>query len=206
MQPEAHFHGVAVPPGEYPLAAHFGSPRVQTYAARFGMWLFLATEVLLFAGLFIAYATYRYIYPQTFALASRHLNLTLGTVNTLVLITSSLTVALAIHFVRTGFNRTALLCLLATIAFALTFLVIKYFEYSHKFEEGTLPGRFYTFEGLRTEGAPMFFAIYFLATGLHGLHVVIGMSVLIWVAFHVWRGGFFPPYYTPGGVGGVFLD
>src|ERR671930_372227 len=141
MQPEAHFHGVAVPPGEYPLAAHFGSPRVQTYAARFGMWLFLATEVLLFAGLFIAYSVYRYIYPQTFALAS---------------------------------------------------LVIKYFEYSHKFEEGTLPGRFYTFEGLRTEGAPMFFAIYFLATGLHGLHVVIGMSVLIWVAFHVWRGRFSP--------------
>src|SRR5919197_4725483 len=154
MRPEvygtpAYAHVVTVGPGDYPLAAHFGSPRVQTYAARFGMWLFLATEVLLFAGLFIAYSVYRYIYPQTFALASRHLNLTLGTINTLVLITSSLTVALAIYFVRTGSNRTALLCLAATIAFALTFLVIKYFEYSHKFEEGTLPGRFYTLEGLR---------------------------------------------------------
>src|ERR687891_2138385 len=114
----AHAHVVTVGPGDYPLAAHFGSARVQTYAARFGMWLFLATEVLLFAGLFLAYAVYRYIYPQTFALASRHLDLTLGTVNTLVLITSSLTVALAIHFVRIGSNRTALVLLLATIAFA----------------------------------------------------------------------------------------
>jgi cytochrome c oxidase subunit 3 len=209
MRPEAHAapghaHGVVVRPGDYPLAGHFGSPRVQTYAARFGMWLFLATEVLLFAGLFLAYSVYRYIYPQTFALASRHLDLTLGTVNTLVLITSSLTVALAIHFVRVGLNRTALLMLGATILFALAFLVIKYFEYSHKFHEGTLPGRFYTYEGLRTEGAPMFFSVYFLATGLHGFHVVVGMCVLLWVAFHVARGRFSPRYYTPVELGGLY--
>ena len=209
MRPEAHAapghaHVVVVQPGDYPLAAHFGSPRVQTYAARFGMWLFLATEVLLFAGLFLAYAVYRYIYPQTFALASRHLDLTLGTVNTLVLITSSLTVALAIHFVRVGLNRTALLMLGATILFALAFLVIKYFEYSHKFHEGTLPGRFYTYEGLRTEGAPMFFSVYFLATGLHGFHVLVGMCVLLWVAFHVARGRFSPRYYTPVELGGLY--
>jgi cytochrome c oxidase subunit III len=204
MRPEAHAHGVAVAPGEYPLAAHFGSPRVQTYAARFGMWLFLATEVLLFAGLFIGYAVYRYIYPQTFALASRHLDLTMGTVNTVVLITSSLTVALAIHFVRVGSNRTALWLVLATIGFALVFLVIKYFEYSHKFHEGTLPGRFYRFEGLQTEGAPLFFSIYFLTTGLHAFHVIIGMSVLTWVGFHLARGRFSPRYYTPVELGGLY--
>jgi len=205
MRPEAHGHGaVAVAPGEYPLAAHFGSARVQTYAARFGMWLFLGTEVLLFAGLFIGYSVYRYIYPETFALASRHLDLTMGTINTLVLITSSLTVALSIHFVRVGSNRTAALLLLATIGFALVFLVVKYFEYSHKFHEGTLPGRFYRFEGLQTEGAPMFFAIYFLTTGLHAFHVIIGMCVLTWVTFHVIKGRFSPRYYTPVELGGLY--
>src|SRR5690606_4167301 len=80
--------GDRVPPGKYPWATHFGSPNIQTYAARFGMWLFLATEVLLFAGLFVGYAVYRYIYPQTWALASRHLDLTMGTINTVVLLTS----------------------------------------------------------------------------------------------------------------------
>src|SRR6476469_3240070 len=111
--------------GRYPWASHFGSPNVQTYAARFGMWLFLSTEVLLFAGLFIAYSCYRYLYPQTFALCSRHLNLSMGTINTTVLITSSLTVALAIHFVRTGKNRMAIGMLIFTLLCACAFLVIK---------------------------------------------------------------------------------
>lgn len=196
--------GDKVPPGHYPWATHFGSPAVQTYAARFGMWLFLATEVLLFAGLFLGYSVYRYLFPQTWALASRHLDLTMGTVNTIVLITSSLTVALAIHFVRSGKNRTALVMLLITLACACGFLVIKYFEYSHKFHEGTLPGRFYTYEGLQTEGAPMFYAIYFLSTGLHALHVVIGMTVLGWVTYWVAKGRFSPTYYTPVELGGLY--
>ncbi|MBX5480502.1 MAG: cytochrome c oxidase subunit 3 family protein [Myxococcaceae bacterium] len=196
--------GGRAPGGKYPWATHFGTPNVQTYAARFGMWLFLSTEVLLFAGLFVSYAVYRYLYPQTFALCSRHLDLSLGTINTLVLITSSLTVALAIHFVRTGKNGMATGMLIVTLLCACAFLVIKYFEYHHKFEQGTLPGRFYTYSGIQTEGAPMFFALYFLTTGLHALHVVVGMSVLTWVTYHVVKGRFSPVYYTPVELGGLY--
>jgi cytochrome c oxidase subunit III len=203
MQPDAHGQG-QVAAGAYPLAHHFGSPAVQTYAARFGMWLFLATEVLLFAGLFVGYATYRFAYPQTFALASRHLDLTMGTINTVVLITSSLTVALAIHYVRVAKPKVAVGLLLFTLLCACAFLVIKYFEYEHKFHEGTLPGRFYTYGGLQTEGAPMFYSVYFLSTGLHALHVIIGMIVLAWVTFHTARGRFSPVYYTPLELGGLY--
>lgn len=216
MQPDAHatpdfgpdvvvtVPGGAVPPGKYPLASHFSAPGVQTYAARFGMWLFLSTEVLLFAGLFVAYAVYRYLYPVSFAAASRHLDLTMGTINTVVLITSSLTVALAIHYVRNGKNKIAIGMLVFTLLCAVGFLVIKYFEYSHKFHEGTLPGRFYTYEGLKTAGAPMYFAIYFLSTGLHALHVVIGMCVLAWVLYWTIKGRFSRHYYTPVELGGLY--
>ncbi len=201
MQPSTHGHAATA--GEYPLAHHFGSPAVQTYAARFGMWIFLATEILLFAGLFAAYAFYRYLFPQTFALASRHLDLTMGTINTIVLITSSLTAALAIHFIRVGKPKLTVGMLAFTLMCAVAFLVIKYFEYKHKFEIGTLPGKFYTYEGLKTEGAPMFYAVYFAATGLHGIHVIIGMGVLTTVMIHTIKGRFSPVYYTPVELGGL---
>lgn len=215
MQPEAHAHnfgpnvvpvspGGRAPEGKYPWAHHFGSPGVQTYAARFGMWLFLSTEVLLFAGLFVAYAAYRYLYPQTFALCSRHLDLAAGTTNTIILITSSLTVALAIHYVRINKPKISAGLLIFTLLCAVAFLVIKYFEYHHKFEQGTLPGKYYTFEGIKGEGAPIYFALYFLTTGLHALHVMIGMSVLGWVTYHTIRGRFSAVYYTPVELGGLY--
>lgn len=203
MQPEAHAHA-EVAPGAYPLAHHFPTPAVQTYAARFGMWLFLSTEVLLFAGLFIAYTVYRFLYPTTWALASRHLDLSLGTINTVVLISSSLTVALAIHFVRVNKKNLAVLMLLLSVAAALAFLGIKSIEYGHKFAEGALPGKFYHYEEIQTAGAPMFYAVYFLATGLHAFHVIIGMSVLLWVTWHTARGRFSSEYYTPVELGGLY--
>jgi cytochrome c oxidase subunit 3 len=201
MQHDSHGGAMA---GEYPLAHHFGSPAVQTYAARFGMWLFLSTEVLLFAGLFVSYAVYRYLYPQSFALASRHLDLTMGTINTIVLITSSLTAALAIHFVRVGKPKVAVGMLVFTLLCACAFLVIKYFEYRHKFEVGTLPGKYYTNTELTAPGAPMYFAIYFLSTGLHAFHVIIGMGVLTWVLVQTIKGRFSPVYYTPVELGGLY--
>jgi cytochrome c oxidase subunit 3 len=205
MQPSSHAHGAQA--GEYPLAHHFGSPAVQTYAARFGMWLFLATEVLLFAGLFISYSVYRYIYPQSFALASRHLDLNMGTINTVVLISSSLTAALAIHYVRVAKPKIAVGMLVITLLCACGFLVIKYFEYRHKFEVGTLPGKYYTNTELSAHdhpGVPMYFAIYFLSTGLHALHVIIGMCVLTWVMVQTIKGRFSPVYYTPVELGGLY--
>jgi cytochrome c oxidase subunit III len=178
MSHSAHAAGAAPVPR---LAAHFASLEVQNHAARLGMWLFLSTEILLFAGLFVCYGVYRFAFPETFAACSRHLDLTLGTVNTVVLITSSLTAALAVHYAKEGKNNLVVLMFALTIAMAGAFLVIKGFEYSHKFHEGALPGRAYAMQAVQLPGAPLYFTIYFLATGLHAFHVIVGMTVLGWL-------------------------
>jgi cytochrome c oxidase subunit 3 len=190
-------------PGEHPahgadvhLAHHFSSLERQVDASRLGMWLFLCTEVLLFAGLFVAYSVYRFSFPAAFAAASRSSEIWAGTVNTLVLISSSLTVALAIHFVRTDRQRAAVVCLSITILFALAFLGIKAIEYTSHFHEGQLPGRFYTYEEVRLPGASMYWALYFLMTGLHGLHVLIGMTVLSVILFRTAHGYYSSHYYV----------
>lgn len=187
------------------LAHHFDTIEKQDHAVRLGMWLFLGTEVLLFAGLFLGYSVYRHFYHDTFHLASRTLDITLGTLNTLVLITSSLTVALAYYAAKNGKNKLCSWMLIVTIVFALAFLVIKAFEYEHKFHVGALPGKWYHFEELGDRpGANLYFTIYFLTTGLHALHVIIGMSVLIWVLLRVWKGHFSPSYYVPVELGALY--
>ncbi len=186
------------------LAHHFSSLEAQNEAVRFGMWLFLATEILLFAGLFTGYAVYRFQFPEAFAEASRHLDLSLGTLNTFVLISSSFTVAMAIHFARTDRKNLAVVCLLITIACAFGFLGIKSIEYMHKFQEGALPGPYYAFKEVTAPGAPMYFTIYFLTTGLHALHVIIGMSVLIVLTFKTANGRFSSKYYTGLELGGLY--
>src|SRR5512136_2808488 len=152
------------------LAHHFPSLQVQEHAARLGMWLFLATEILLFTVLFTAYAVYRYLFPAAFDEASKFAHVAMGATNTVVLITSSLTVALAIHYAREGERRKTVGLLAVTIAFGAVFMVLKGFEYHHHWVEGQLPGKFYHFAGLTGPGVPMYFTIYFLMTGLHGLH------------------------------------
>jgi len=194
MQPEAQ----AV------LAHHFPDLRTQEQAARLGMWLFLATEVLLFAALFTAYTLYRFLFSETFQQASALMDTGLGATNTVVLITSSLTVALAIHQVRQGKGKAAAILLLVTLAFGATFMVVKYFEYSHHFHEGQLPGRYYAYADLRVPGVSMFFTLYFLMTGLHGLHVLVGMSVLAFLAVRCWRGAYSAAYHTPVELGGLY--
>jgi len=186
------------------LAHHYSTLDAQNAAVRLGMWLFLATEILLFAGLFTGYTIYRFQFPEAFAEASRHLNLMLGTVNTFVLITSSFTVAMAIHFARTDRKHLAVICLIFTICCALGFLGIKSIEYMDKFREGALPGPYYAFEEVRANGAPMYFTIYFLTTGLHALHVIIGMSVLIVLTFKTANGRFSSKYYTGLELGGLY--
>ena len=192
MQPEAY------------VAHHFPNLRQQEHAARIGMWLFLATELLLFGGLFTAYSVYRFLYPAGFAASSEHLSVAAGTINTVVLITSSLTVALAHHFATHGKGRSAALCLAVTLAFALVFLAIKGWEWSHDFEEGLLPGRYFHAAELSATGAPMFFTLYFILTGLHGLHVVIGMTVLAILMVLCWRGAYDHGYSTPVELGGMY--
>jgi len=170
------------------VAHHFPDLETQRHAARLGMWLFLATEILLFAGLFTAYGVYRMLYPSAFEGASKLIETRMGALNTVVLITSSLTVALAYHYAQVSRNKLAAALLLVTLAFGGVFLVVKYFEYAHHFHDGHLPGRFYTYAGLTVPGASMFFTIYFLMTGLHGIHVIAGMTILAWLAVGVWRG------------------
>jgi cytochrome c oxidase subunit 3 len=180
------------------LAHHFGGIAQQIHAARLGMWLFLATEVLLFAGIFVSYTAYRTIYPEAFIAGAHHLELALGGVNTVVLISSSLSAALAHHAAMQGRNRAAVRLLAFTILCALAFLVIKGFEYHHHIESGALPGRLFHYpEMAGVPGAAMFFTIYFFGTGLHAFHVMVGMGVLTWLLLRARRGVFGPAYHTP---------
>jgi cytochrome c oxidase subunit 3 len=193
---------LGLPPGI--LGHHFSSLARQNEAMRLGMWLFLATEILLFAGLFTGYAVYRFEFPLAFAECSRHLELMLGTVNTVVLITSSLTVALAIHYARSNRPRAAAICLILTLLFALAFLGIKAVEYTAHFHEKSLPGKYYAFEEVKVPGAAMFFSLYFMMTGLHGLHVIMGMSVLSWILWRTLQGRYSARYYTGLELGGLY--
>jgi cytochrome c oxidase subunit 3 len=195
MQPEAR---------AIPLAHHFPDLRTQQHAARLGMWLFLATEVLLFTALFTGYTLYRFLFSSAFAAASRLMDTSIGAANTLVLITSSLTVALGIHYVRQGRSRLAALMIAVTVTFGATFMVIKGFEYAHHFSEGQFPGRYYAYPGLTGRGVAMFFTLYFIMTGLHGLHVLVGMGVLTFVGVRTWRGAYSGAYYTPVELGGLY--
>jgi cytochrome c oxidase subunit 3 len=168
------------------------------------MWLFLSTELLLFGGLFTAYSEYRFLYSEGFAESSRHLSIAAGTINTLVLITSSLTVALGYHFARHRKGRQAVLCLAITLGFALVFLLIKAWEWTHEISEGLLPGRYFSSPELTATGAPMFFTLYFILTGLHGLHVIVGMTVLAVLLIQCWRGAYDHGYTTPVELGGMY--
>ena len=143
---------------------------------RFGMWLFLFTEIMLFGGLFILYSVYHHRYAADFAVGGKELELILGTINTAVLLTSSFTVASAIEAMRKNARKTALLLLSVTVLLGLIFLFDKYIEWSHKFAHGLYPGSARLLAG--PKGIEIFFGLYFTLTGLHALHVFIGSGVL----------------------------
>jgi cytochrome c oxidase subunit 3 len=187
-----------------PLAHHFESLEKQAHAARLGMWLFLATEVLLFAVLFTGYAVYRYLYGADFAAASRSLETWIGLVNTGVLVTSSWTVAMGLHRQTRGDGRGTRALFLVSVGFAVVFLAFKYVEYSHHFHAGELPGRYYTATTVLGPGAPIFWSLYFLITGLHAIHVVIGMTVLAVIGARAGRGAFTPAYHVPVELAGLY--
>lgn len=183
---------------------HFVSSEQQFDTAKFGMWVFLATEVLMFGGLFAAYIIYRAWYPELFTLASEELNTLWGGVNTLVLIGSSLTVAMAIKSAQLNQKKNIVINLGITVALACVFMVIKYFEYTHKFHLGIFPGEFYTFEGIDHPKANIFFSLYYLMTGLHGIHVTIGIVIISWLMIRAYKGHFDSEYYTPVEITGLY--
>jgi len=179
------------------LQHHFSDSEQQASASKLGMWLFLLTEMLLFGGLFAAYSIYRAWNPEMFYEAHKQLNIYLGMINTIVLISSSVTMALAIRSTQLSNRKLTVRFLVATLLFAAVFLVIKYLEYHHKFELGQLPGKYYTFTGLQGTNPHIFFSIYFMMTGLHGIHVIGGMGVISWMLYRTKRSQFSPAYYTP---------
>ncbi|MBD3233310.1 MAG: cytochrome c oxidase subunit 3 family protein [candidate division Zixibacteria bacterium] len=179
------------------LAHHFSDVEQQRESAKFGMWVFLLTEVLLFGGLFMAYAIYRAWNPDMFYNAHKALNIYMGTANTFVLIASSVTMALSIRSMQLDKRKQTIGFLIATLALACIFLVIKYFEYSHKFHVGQLPGKYYSYTGIKGTNPHIFFGIYFGMTGLHGLHVLAGMSAIVWVLIKTVKKKFSAEYYTP---------
>ncbi len=182
------------------LQHHFDNREQQASAAKLGMWVFLATEILMFSGLFLGYFIIRMFYPEMVLGAHEHLSKTAGGINTVVLITSSFTMALGVRAAQTNNRKQCVWMLALTILCAGIFMVVKYFEYSSKFHHGMLPGRFYhayDFGYDLPKYAHVFFGIYFTMTGLHGVHVLVGMGVLTWVLIRAKRGEFSAEYYTP---------
>lgn len=168
------------------------------HAAKLGMWLFLATEILLFAVLFACFALFRWYYLDEFHNGSHHLNWKLGATNTAVLLFSSFTAAMAVDAGQKGDNRRIVKNLLVTIICGGIFLVIKFFEYKAKYETGLWPGKENFFEYRN------FLGLYFCMTGLHAIHVVIGMSLLTWVLLKARKNRFSPDYYTPVEIGALY--
>jgi cytochrome c oxidase subunit 3 len=193
----AHHHPSA-------LAHHFDNLDQQREAGTLGMWVFLVTEVLFFGGLFITYIVYRRWYPDAFAVGSHELDITLGTINTAVLITSSLTMALAVHSAQLGQRRLLLLFLIATMLLGSTFLGIKGVEYYHKYTEHHIPGPGFQFEAEYFRHAQLFFSLYFLMTGLHALHMIIGLGIMLWMLWWSWSGVITREYYSPIEISGLY--
>jgi cytochrome c oxidase subunit 3 len=195
------------------LQHHYDTPVQQFNAAKLGMWLFLAQELLFFGGLFVAYGVYRSWYPEAWVVGSHLLNYKMGALNTGVLLLSSFTAVMAVRSAQTGNRKLTGYFLLGTIALAGVFMVVKYFEYTHKFHVGFLPGGHFAphGEGLAeiveaahesgVNGVPFhlrsFFGLYFIMTGIHGVHVLVGMFVMAWMWNRNRKGEFSTRYSTP---------
>jgi cytochrome c oxidase subunit 3 len=181
---------------------HFDDLEHQQQATLFGMWIFLATEVLIFGGIFTGYTVYRIQYTPAFEVASRHLNLWIGGINTLVLLTSSLTMVLAIHAIRQGRTRTCAQHLVLTAALGTAFLAFKAVEYYLDYRENLIPGFAFNpaeWEALnvRPQQVQLFLVFYYFLTGLHAIHLLIGISVVLILAWMAHREHFSNEYYSP---------
>jgi len=191
------------------LAHHFDHLEQQKQSATLGIWLFLITEVMFFGGLFLGYIVYRGMYPEAWHLGSSKLDVVLGTVNTVILILSSLTMALAVRGAQVGSKKQCANFLLLTIIFGVAFLGIKSVEYGAKFFPGAdahyylIPGANFAYEGAPT-GLQMFFSLYFTMTGMHAIHMIIGIGILVWLYVKARKGAFHEHYYNPVEVTGLY--
>ncbi len=177
------------------VAEQFDDMPQQQHASTLGMWTFLATEVLFFGGMFMSYIVYRHTYPHAFAEASKHTIVLFGTINTAVLLTSSLTMALAVHAAQEGRNAALVRFLVLTVFLGCCFLGVKGLEYHEDLQEHLWPGPH--FKGGLPVQAQIFWFLYWAMTGLHALHVTIGIGLLSVIARMAWRGRFSAQYYNP---------
>jgi cytochrome c oxidase subunit III len=181
---------------------HFHDMEQQADASKIGMWLFLATEVLLFGGLFVGYGMMQMKFPLDFKSAHHHLDWRMGALNTIVLLFSSFTMVMGVWAAQTNQKAKLKMYLAITWLCALTFMVVKYFEYEHKIHLGLLPGAFFSYQGPHMQNEFIFFSFYFMMTGLHGIHVLGGMAVIGWLYLNADR--FNSEYYTPVDLVGLY--
>lgn len=207
------------------LQHHFENMEQQREAGTLGMWVFLVTEIMFFGGLFLAYTLYRYEFPAAFATASNHLDIRLGGINTVVLIFSSFTMAMAVYSTQIGKQRNSIICLLLTLVLGLTFLGIKAVEYKDKYTDNLIPGqlipghpfnpgvakpgdtdehKLHLVEGATVRNVELFYWIYFAMTGMHALHMIIGVGLLGVLTIMAWRGRFSPEYHAPVEISGLY--
>jgi cytochrome c oxidase subunit 3 len=187
------------------LAHQFEDLQQQHDTASLGMWIFLATEVLFFGGLFASYTVYRNFYLPGFEAGSHHLDVTIGAINTAVLICSSLTMALAVRAAQLGRRKSLVAFLLGTMLLGLAFIFIKLMlEWRHDYLEGFAPGVNFTFAGPLARSVEMFFIFYFIMTGVHALHMVIGEGILGTLLIMAWKGRFGPDHFNAVEVAGLY--
>ncbi len=190
------------------LYGQFETLDQQRESASLGMWVFLVTEVLFFGGMFMTYTLNRSTYPDVFGEASRSINLTLGAINTVVLIGSSLTMAMSVWAAQVGKKQLVTIFLILTLVLGTVFLGIKGVEYHEKFVEHHVPGLNFNFEpgadAATNAHAQLFFSLYFAMTGLHALHMIIGAGLLLWLIKESFKGRFNAEYSTPVDLVGLY--
>jgi len=214
---EAHGHPA--------LQHHFENMEQQREAGTLGMWVFLVTEIMFFGGMFLAYTLYRSSFGAAFATASNHLDITLGAINTGVLILSSFTMAMSVYFTQVGKSRPQIVSLVLTIILGLTFLGIKAVEYKAKYDDKLIPGqlipsrhfdpavaehgdkdphKLHLLPGATVKQVEMFYWIYFAMTGMHALHMIIGAGLLVFLLYYSIKGRYGPEYHSPVEVIGLY--
>ena len=187
-----------------PKGFQYASPAHEADTAVAGMWLFLASEALFFGGLFFVWLVLRVRQPGGVTLGVEHTNLAIGTANTAILLTSSLAFSVGLQHARAGRNRATAWAALVTAGLGLAFLALKGLEWYLDLREGLFPGEGFKLTGESAPGAHMFFDLYWVATGLHGVHMLVGVALVLWIARRAWRGNFSRAFTTSVEVTGLY--
>ena len=191
------------------LREQFNTEEQQKDASTLGMWVFLITEIMFFGGMFLAYTIYRTTFPNVFGIASSSLNLPIGATNTCVLLLSSFTMVMAVRAAQLGQKRMIIFFLIITMLFGFAFLGIKAYEWTEKFEEHHVPAQAaFHLEGVtgpdQQGHAKLFFSLYFAMTGLHALHMVVGVGILSFIIWQTAKGTYSTKYFTPVDIAGLY--